>query len=107
MKIKLVVAAFVFASAVSAQHAPTRIALIRSTIDSGSLAKLMDKKCSGVILTIDTSKADYLLEATDNNRGLPSFTLFSSNGDVLFHTSTRYYKNAMKDVCAFIAKKRN
>jgi hypothetical protein len=62
----------------------------------------MDKKCSGVILTLDVSNADYLLEATDNAKGLPSFTLYSSNGDTLYHTNTRYCKNAMKDVCNLI-----
>ena len=73
----------------------------------------MDKNCSGVVLTLDNAKADYLLEATttekfNNGNSIihAQFTLFSLNGDVLFHTTTRKYKNAMKDVCNAIGSGR-
>jgi hypothetical protein len=34
------------------------------------------------------------------------FTLFAPNGDVLFHTTTREYKNAIKDVCNSIGREK-
>jgi hypothetical protein len=94
------------ASSVFAQS-PKRIALTaKSTVPIAVLAEGMDKNCAGVILTLDQSKADYLLEATTTERFADGssiiraqFTLFTLSGDVLFHTTTRKYKNAMKDVC--------
>lgn len=106
-------AAFLSFTVSSSTQAPSpaqgskRIALTaRSTVPIAVLAEGMDKNCSGVVLTADTSKADYLLEATSTERFVDGdsviraqFTLFSANGDVLFHTTTRRYANAMKDVC--------
>jgi len=66
----------------------------------------LDKKCSGLALTTDESKADYLLEASTTTRGhshvKAQFTLLSKRGDVLFHTTTDQPSNAMKDVCKAI-----
>jgi hypothetical protein len=98
------------ASSVLAQTPPKRIALTpKSTVPIAVLADGMDKNCSGVVLTLDNSKADYLLEATttekfnDGNSIIHAqFTLFSLNGDVLFHTTTHRYQTAMKDVCKAI-----
>jgi hypothetical protein len=66
----------------------------------------MDKSCAGLVLTLDNSKADYLPEATatekfsDGNSIIRAqFTLFSPSADVLFHTTTHKYKNAIKHVC--------
>lgn len=107
-KISLGAAVFLLlASSLLAQPPPKRIALTaKSTVPIAVLADGMDKNCSGVVLTLDNAKADYLLEATttekfNNGNSIihAQFTLFSLNGDVLFHTTTRKYKNAMKDVC--------
>ncbi|MGD0458889.1 MAG: hypothetical protein ABSC21_14235 [Terriglobia bacterium] len=92
------------------KDAPKRIALTpRSTVPIALLATGVDEKCFNVAPTIDASKADYLLEATTTERIVngnshvrTEFTLFSQNGDVLFHTSTRFYENAMKDICTSI-----
>jgi hypothetical protein len=102
----ITIALFVSASGAFAQ-VPKHIALTpKSTVPIAVLADGMDKTCVGVVLTLDQSKADYLLEATttekfnDGNSIIRAqFTLFATNGDVLFHTTTRKYKNAMKDVC--------
>jgi hypothetical protein len=105
--VSLGVAAFLLASSALAQTPPKRIALTaKSTVPMAVLADGMDKNCSGVVLTLDNSKADYMLEATTtekvhngNSIVFAQFTLFSPSGDVLFHTTTHQYKNAMKDVC--------
>ena len=97
----------------SGQNLPVRIALSpRSTVPMSVVARGMDKKCSGIILTTDASKADYLLEASETvdmrngtDYGRIEYALLSPSGDVLFHTSTRRYDNAMKDVCKFIGRK--
>jgi hypothetical protein len=111
MKYLIAMAAFVTLLALPAVMAQSkRIALTeKSTLPTAVLASGMDKKCSGVTLTTDVSKADYLLEAASTERlddgttaTRAQFTLFSPSGDVLFHTTTRLYKNAMKDVCKFI-----
>jgi hypothetical protein len=98
----------------NAKDAPKRIALTpRSTVPIALLAKGVDDKCFNVVLTSDASKADYPLEAatiqgfsvykgTGGSSVRTEFTLFSQNGDVLFHTSTRFYENAMKDICTSI-----
>lgn len=114
MKILLavaVIAAFVMFP-VAAMATPVKIALLPSSfVPFSKLAVGLEKKeCSGVVLTLDKAKADYLLEATTSDP-FPTdayehaeFTLFSTSGEILFHTSTRLYKNAMKDVCVFITK---
>jgi hypothetical protein len=117
----LVITIFLLAVSVPAQtpmaqakDAPKRIALTpRSTVPIALLAKGVDEKCFNVVLTSDASKADYLLEAatierlsvykgTGGSSVRTEFTLFSQNGDVLFHTSTRFYENGMKDICTSI-----
>lgn len=110
MKSTVLALFILLASVVSLAQEPKRIALTpKSTVPLALLAENMDKKCSGVVLTRDASKADFLLEAdvlqtmykgTTNSK--TEYTLFNSSGDLLFHTSTRYYKNAMKDVCNYI-----
>lgn len=106
----LAVSVSVQTSVAQAKDAPKRIALTpRSTVPFALLATGVDEKCFNVALTNDASKADYLLEATTierivngNSHVRTQFTLFSQNGDVLFHTSTRYYENGMKDICTSI-----
>lgn len=107
LKFALLAIGFLLMASSAQAQTPKRIALTpKSTVPIAVLADGMDKNCSGVVLTLDNTKADYLLEATttekfsDGNSIVHAqFTLFSLNGDVLFHTTTRKYKNAMKDVC--------
>ncbi len=106
-----VVALLLLCSIVQAEDAPKHIALApRSTIHRQTLIDWMDKakKCSDVILETDESKADYLLEvivmgdAIFSENTTTEYRLMSPKGDVLFQTSIRHYKSAMKDVCNYI-----
>jgi hypothetical protein len=89
-----------------AQENMKRIALTpTSTVSSSVIAQGLEHKCVGVTLTLDTSKADYLLEAKErvspNGRVVNGWalTVFSPGGDLLYHTSTTRSDNAVKDVC--------
>lgn len=85
-----------------------RIALTpNSTVESSVIAQGLDKKCSGLVLTLDESKADYLLEARDaytpkGVRNGYALSLFGPNGDMLYHTKTVRSDNAVKDVCKYL-----
>lgn len=110
--------AIVFAISISAsivfaqQH---RIFLTTSDIErvgvtSSEVGKNLDKHCPSVVLTIDKSKADYLLEAIYNGDGPArhpyKFTLFNPSGDRIFSTETASLGGAMKGVCRFISKQK-
>lgn len=114
-KVGVALALALLLSLSASAQTPRRIALTAtSNVPFAVLADLMEKNCAGeVTLTLDPTKADYLLEAATTERLVdgdsmvsPHFTLFSRSGDVLFHTATRHhnaFKNAMKGVCNFIA----
>lgn len=103
-------------SLVNAQSAPKRIALTpASTVPLAIIASDLGKQCSNVVLTMDISKADYLLDARTLEGAARAdgaqwerweYTLIASNGDILFHTETTRSKNAIKDVCKFIGAKK-
>jgi hypothetical protein len=81
---------------------PKRVALTaRSTVPASIIMEDMAKTCHNVVLTLDTSKADFFLEAAETE-SRAEFTLFNRDGDALYHTETRKYKSAVKDVCSFI-----
>ena len=64
--LKLLFIVLLCSVSISGQNLPVRIALSpRSTVPMSVVARGMDKKCSGIILTTDASKADYLLEASE------------------------------------------
>lgn len=79
-----------------------------STVSSGEILKSMDKKCAGTTLTMNAEKADFLLEAiaTPTARKNYQLTLFSKDGDVLFHSGTLTLGAAVKDVCQAIHGKK-
>ena len=92
---------------VFAQDNVTRIVLINSNIPSGAILKGFREHCQSVVLTIDSSKAAYELEAQINkeseSRNEHSWlTLFDKNGDAIFVTDTHGTGNAVKDVCEFL-----
>jgi len=96
----------------SGQQKPLKIALTNaSTIASADIVKDMSKQCPNVTVTLDSSKADYMLEASGeghagNGEYLKyKFTLFDRDGDALYSTSTHHLSNAVKDVCNFIKTK--
>jgi hypothetical protein len=100
---------FLLAGIAPAQSKPQYITLTpASNVVSSNIVSDLSKECSGVALTLDGTKADYLLEAIYDGGGAARrtmhFTLFSANGDAVFHTNTRNERNAIKDVCAFISK---
>jgi len=111
--VKMLFVMLFFAGVAFGQNLPVRIALSpRSTVPMAVVAHGTDKKCSGIVLTTDSSKADYILEASETvdmrngtDYGRIEYTLLAPSGDVLFHTSTRRYDNAMKDVCKFLGRK--
>lgn len=85
----------------------TRIALVNSNIPSGTIFKEAHTYCQGVLITLDASKADYVLEAQlnreqENKTERSWLTLFDKQGDAVFATDTRGTGNAVKDVCAFL-----
>jgi hypothetical protein len=86
---------------------------LRSNVSTSEIGKGLDKRCPNVILSNaivlsdDTSKARYALEAWNTGDGPGrkpyKFTLFS-NGDRMFSTETRGISGAVKDVCDYIQK---
>jgi hypothetical protein len=74
-----------------------------SNVPSASIVHGIQKKCTGLVLTLDVSKADYLLEAVANDprtsRHNFELTLFTTSGDVLYQTGTLFMDNAIRDVC--------
>jgi hypothetical protein len=113
---KLFIIAILLASvAVSAQDKPVKVFLTPDSTNSatsvvplGQVAQAFERKeCSGITLTRDNSKADYVLDIGAN--GLLSSphwryvaTLLSPSGDILFHTQTTRFESSMKDVCNYI-----
>jgi len=92
--IATVLVALVLAMPAVAQEKPVRVALTNTTLSSGQVAKGLST--CGATLTLNASNADYLLEAQQlfRNRHNFSFTLYSSTGDLLFHTETVLEKSA-------------
>lgn len=109
-RLLLITALLVLLNVSRGQQAQTlRVSLVpRSNVGSGEVTENFQKECSGVVLTLDSTKADYLLEADARERpngrqvrGV-ELTLFSQSGDVLFHTKTANVHNAFKDVCKYL-----
>ena len=95
-----------FLASARAEDNIKRIALTpSSTVSSSVIAQGLEHKCLGATLTMDITKADYLLEAKErlspNGRVVNGWalTVFSPGGDMLYHTSTTFSDNAVKDVC--------
>ncbi len=92
------------------QQSATKIALTSSsTVSTADIVKNLAKKCPSVTVTLDTAKADYMLEAAKESTILNGteyfrfkFTLFDRQGNAVFSTSTRRVDNAVKDLCAYI-----
>ena len=83
----------------------TRFQVVDSTVPSGRILDGLQSHCQNAILTLDASKADYVLQLQfDDNPPNPStvLTLYDKSGDSLFQTTTRYPQNAIKDACAFL-----
>jgi hypothetical protein len=59
--------------------------------------------CPNVSITLDASKADYILETRggrfEDKGGRARFTLFDRLGKAVFATTTSNTKNAVKDIC--------
>jgi hypothetical protein len=94
-------------ASLSAQDNVTRFALANSNIPSGAIFKAINENCRNVVLTIDTAKASYTLEAQiskDSDKGIERswLTVFDKNGDAIFETATNETSNAVKDVCNFL-----
>ncbi len=69
--------------------------------------KGFQNKCPNVSLTLDQAKADYIMEATENDRqNRYEITLFNNKGDAIYRTETIRVGNAMKDVCKVINSKK-
>jgi hypothetical protein len=112
MKFTIAVFAMLVALPTFAQST-IRIALTpRSNVPSNVVAKDMDKRCPGMVLTLDGEHADYLLEgeAVYAINGINiirvQYTLFAPNGDTLMHTNPRNHGSGMKDVCAYIESRK-
>lgn len=79
-----------------------------SNVSAAEIGKSLDKHCPEVVLTIEQSKADYLLQARDTGAGAArkpyKFTLFGHSGDRVFSTGTSRLDSAVKDVCVYLQK---
>jgi hypothetical protein len=111
-KIRMVLLVFIFAEAAWGQQAPVRIALVPlrtlvPSVPSADISLNFQKECNSTLLTLDTTKADYLLEAADTrdvqgSRHKFSLTVFSKDGDSLYQTQTQRIGSAVKDVCKYL-----
>ncbi len=111
MKCPLVLAILILAHGAVcwAQEPKTRISLTESSnVSSAEIGKSLDSHCPEVVITADSKKADYLLEAIYTGAGAArspyKFTLFGRGGDRVFSTETARKDSAVKDVCRFIKK---
>jgi len=91
-----------------AQAKQVRVSLTpRSNISTSEVGKEFDHFCPGVIITDESQKATFQLEAWDTGAGVGrkpyKFTLFK-NGDRVFSTETRSLSGAVKDICGFVEK---
>lgn len=100
-----------FAGVCLAQKSETRISITdRSNVSSAEVGKALDSHCADVIVTTDPARADYLLEAIYTGAGPArkpyKLTLFNHDTDRVFSTETARIDSGVKDVCAFIRKRR-
>jgi hypothetical protein len=109
MKLSAVAIAFLaLAPTCRSQDDKTRIVLTaESSVSTAEVGKSLDKHCPDVVLTIEQSKADFMLEAANTSGRKPyKFTLFDHSSDRVFSTETTLLDNAVKDVCAYVQKRR-
>ena len=114
---KFFVVTFILLASVAtpAQGKPVNIYLTPASTNSatsvvplGQVAQAFERKeCSGITLTRDNAKADYVLDIGANGLGSSPHwryvaTLLSPSGDILFHTQTTRFQSAAKDVCNYI-----
>jgi hypothetical protein len=109
MKLSALAIAFLsLAATCRSQDHKTRIILTaESSVTTAEVGKSLDKHCPDVVLTIEQPKADFMLEAANKGGRKPyKFTLFDHTGDRVFSTETTRLDNAVKDVCAYVQKRR-
>ena len=95
------VLAISYCTTLTGQANPIRIALTtNSTVKSADMVKGLGSNCPDVSLTVDPAKADYTLEAVEDNHF--KFTVFNKDGDAVYSTTTHRLGSAVKDVCRFI-----
>ena len=105
MKIKLCsIVLLVTVGVALAQAAPAPVKVVMSpasTVPKADLLKHLGDKCPNVSLVLDSTKSDYMLEATWW-AGEYKFTLYKKGGDAVYATSTHMLSNAVKDVCHYV-----
>lgn len=108
MNCRLALVVSVVLSAVSPAQDVTRIALTNSSMPSAEVVKHLSEQCRNTVLTIDSSKAKFLLEANVREKAPQYlFALFdAASGDALYYTETNVTSNAFKDVCEFLKLKK-
>lgn len=93
-----------------AQEGRPSIALTaNSTAPSARIVKRLRSSCPDVTFTMDLTKADFTLEASevtdDVGRAVEfQLTLFNKDGDAIYVTSPRRITKAVKDVCKEISR---
>lgn len=77
----------------------------------GEQVRTLGQACSGIVITEDASKADFVLrwesktwQQTSWKGHQQEFTLYSREKDVLATGATHNIKNAAKDICKLIEK---
>ena len=108
-------ATLVFAAFLSGQTTPIKIMLSQSsTVPAAFFVENFKKVgCPNVLITIDATKADYVLEAQNTHfektsRGdkfeKSQYTLFGKDGTTVFSTQTSIDTNSVKNVCKYLTK---
>jgi hypothetical protein len=106
-----------FTTFLSGQSNPIKIALSQSsTVPAAFFVENFPKVgCPNVLITIDVTKADYVLEAQNthfrktgrgdkNKFDKSQYTLFGKDGTAVSSTQTSMDKNSVKDVCKYLTK---
>jgi hypothetical protein len=104
----IIVLVLLFTASVCADERVRVLLTSSSNISSGEILKSMEKKCVDVTLTMNSEKAEFLLEAiaTPRSRKNYELALFNKGGDVLFHSGTVTLGAAVKDICQAIDSKK-
>jgi hypothetical protein len=108
MKKVMVFIALVFVLTVPVMADPlVRFYSVNSSVPSGLILDGLNNHCQNVVLTLDSSKANYSLEVqyapTDNPRNPDTIlVLYNKTGDSIFNTKTHDVGNALKDACTFL-----
>ena len=84
---------------------PLKIVLARnSTVPMVNIMKDLSERCTGISLTTNPERSDYMLYAGGWS-GQYAFMVIGKGGDTLYATRTVMLSNAVKDVCKYLSSR--